>query len=412
MSRFNSKAAWIVIPARGGSVAVPDKNLQVVGGQTLIARTISVGVGLSIPVVVSTDSSEIASEAIRYGARIVMRPPEISGPDASTEDALLHVVQSLQSEIEAHDVIVLLQCTSPFIQSEWIAAAVDAVVSGEWDAAFTVYKQDSLDFPWALREDGSAEPAHAWSERKPRQKIDLPFRENGAVYACKVESLVRFRSRFGNFMSQKILPIVVGAHESHQIDTWEDLEFCRAVLRPKNSLHIRELTSYQFLVFDFDGVFTDNKVIVDSFGNEAVVCSRADSWGLTLLRRAIDEKGLKLRILIATTEKNPVVQRRADKLRIACYSGLENKIDLLDLLEAESGRPKTEIANATMFVCNDTNDLDLLKSVAFSIVPIDADPELIVSASLVLQKLGGNGFVREVTDMLCREINKLRVDYD
>src|SRR5215203_5303159 len=105
-----------VIPARGGSVGVPQKNLRLVGGRSLVARSVDACLGAPLvdQVVVSSDSLDILAEGRRYGARTIERPGDISSSTASSESAVLHAV----SVIEAQDgsvpeVTLLVQCTSP-----------------------------------------------------------------------------------------------------------------------------------------------------------------------------------------------------------------------------------------------------------------------------------------------------------
>src|SRR4051794_4028840 len=111
----------VVIPARGGSKGVPRKNLQAVAGVPLLVRAISVARAASrvSRVVVSTDDAAMAEIAIANGASVVKRPPELSGDSASSESALLHVLDTLAaSEGYVPRIVALLQCTSPFVTVE------------------------------------------------------------------------------------------------------------------------------------------------------------------------------------------------------------------------------------------------------------------------------------------------------
>ena len=79
------------------------------------------------------------------------------------------------------------------------------------------------------------------------------------------------------------------------------------------------------IAFDFDGVFTDNKVLCDSNGVEYVMCSRSDSYGLSLLHREISERHLQTRTMVVTTESNDVVSKRCKKMGITCHDNIKNK---------------------------------------------------------------------------------------
>ncbi len=148
----------------------------------------------------------------------------------------------------------------------------------------------------------------------------------------------------------------------------------------------------RLVVFDFDGVFTDNMVYVFEDGREAVRCNRSDGIGLRKLERA----GIGIAIL--STETNPVVAARARKLACHCVQGCEDKRQgLAGLLEERSLNPE-QVA----FVGNDVNDLPCLTSVGLPIVVGDAHPEVLPYARYRTRLSGGNGAVREVCDLFER----------
>ena len=152
--------------------------------------------------------------------------------------------------------------------------------------------------------------------------------------------------------------------------------------------HLRPVT---FVVFDFDGVFTDNRVLVDQDGKEAVFCSRADGLGLQALRR------LGVGSLVLSTETNPVVSARAKKLGIECVQGLgDTKWDALRQIFADRTLSAAEVA----YVGNDINDLDCLRNVGVSICVADAYPDALAVARYVTERPGGMGAVREVCDLV------------
>ncbi len=139
-----------------------------------------------------------------------------------------------------------------------------------------------------------------------------------------------------------------------------------------------------------DGVFTDNRVIVDQNGKESVICSRSDGIGLSKLRK----RGIPMFVL--STETNPVVQKRCEKLKIDCFHGCENK--KLFLLE-KLNRENIDIKNV-MYVGNDINDLECMAIVGYPIGVEDAYPEIKEVACLTLSKKGGYGAVRELCDLI------------
>lgn len=144
------------------------------------------------------------------------------------------------------------------------------------------------------------------------------------------------------------------------------------------------------LVTDFDGVHTDNTVLVDEEGREFVSCSRRDGMGIELLR----EKGLHL--LILSREANPVVRARARKLRMEVMHHVLDKLPALDDWRREAQLQWEEIA----YIGDDINDIDCLKACGLGAVPADAHKDAKVYADLVLTENGGKGAIRELCDYL------------
>lgn len=145
----------------------------------------------------------------------------------------------------------------------------------------------------------------------------------------------------------------------------------------------------RLLVFDFDGVFTDNMVYVFQDGSEAVRCFRGDGLGLRKLERVGIEN------LILSTEVNPVVAARSRKLGIPCMQGCDDKRSALDAVVQQRSLSMAQVA----FVGNDINDLPCLIRVGLPIVVRDAHPDVVPNARYQTQKRGGCGAVREVCDL-------------
>lgn len=142
------------------------------------------------------------------------------------------------------------------------------------------------------------------------------------------------------------------------------------------------------VVFDFDGVLTDNRVLVLQDGTEAVFCSRADGLGFEALHAA----GLKT--LILSTEQNPVVAARAKKLKVEVLHGIRDKgAALRDWCQANG----VDLARA-MFAGNDVNDLSAMRLVAYAVAPADAAKPAKDVAWRVLETAGGYGVAREIAE--------------
>ena len=149
----------------------------------------------------------------------------------------------------------------------------------------------------------------------------------------------------------------------------------------------------ELLVFDFDGVFTDNRVLTDQNGVESVFCHRGDGLGIDMLRK------MGQRMLILSTECNPVVAARAAKLRIPVAQGCRDKAAFLrDYLREEGITPAH-----TLFMGNDINDLSAMSVAGFAVAPADAHPAVLAVAHWVTKARGGQGAVRELCERLVRE---------
>jgi len=150
------------------------------------------------------------------------------------------------------------------------------------------------------------------------------------------------------------------------------------------------LSTVRLIAFDFDGVFTDNTVYVDQDGVESVRCWRSDGLGLARLR------SVGVQAFIISTEVNPVVRTRAQKLRLPCKHGVEDKAAAILATCRELGiDPK-----ATMFVGNDINDIPAFRSIGVPVGVADAHPEIHPHILWRTRKRGGFGAVREVCDQV------------
>ncbi len=153
----------------------------------------------------------------------------------------------------------------------------------------------------------------------------------------------------------------------------------------------------RLVVFDFDGVMTDNRVRVHQSGDEAVWCHRGDGWGIARLKEAGFE------VLVLSTETNAVVAARCQKLKIEAIQGCEDKVVTLQQLARGRQVSPEQIA----YVGNDLNDLACMQWVRWPIAVADAVPEVRAFAQWVTRSPGGRGAVREVADRLvsCRQNN-------
>jgi 3-deoxy-D-manno-octulosonate 8-phosphate phosphatase (KDO 8-P phosphatase) len=157
------------------------------------------------------------------------------------------------------------------------------------------------------------------------------------------------------------------------------------------------LNSIHTIVFDFDGVFTDNFVYTDSNGIEHVKTSRSDSYGLSNFREFCVANSFNIEMFILSTETNKVVTQRALKLGLTSHIGVSGKKDFLSKYLTSRGLPSSR---GLIFLGNDLNDLECLEMAEFSFCPSDAHETVKKVVTHPLNCQGGNGFVREALEFL------------
>ncbi len=379
-----------VIPARGGSKGIPGKNLLSLAGKPLISYSIEAALASrSIKrVVVSTDDARIADVSRKFGVEVIVRPDSISGDEATSESALIHALEDLQSrEKYDPDLLVFIQCTSPLTTGEVIDGTIKILRDKEADCSFTAAPFHG--FLWRVNEHGKVTAVnHNMETRARRQAIESDLLETGAVYVMKVGGFLKHRHRFFG----KVVVHRVPRESAVEIDEPLDVPVAQVLLG--EDLRRRQIEmlpdTISCIVFDFDGVFTDNRVVVFQDGREAVLCHRGDGLGLSGLK----ETGLPL--LVLSSEENPVVKARCDKMGIPCITGLKDKSKaLIEWLNREN-IPVSE----AIFVGNDLNDVECMQSGVFGIAVADAHPDIKPFARVCLKASGGRGAVRELCDLV------------
>jgi len=146
----------------------------------------------------------------------------------------------------------------------------------------------------------------------------------------------------------------------------------------------------QLIVYDFDGVMTDNKALIFEDGSEAVIVNRGDGLGVKILSQ------LGYKQIILSTEKNKVVSTRAKKLKIDSFQGIADKASVLRGICDENNVALKNV----IFVGNDINDKKAMSMVGFPISPSDANEKIKGLSILTLKSKGGDGVIRELAEMI------------
>ena len=150
------------------------------------------------------------------------------------------------------------------------------------------------------------------------------------------------------------------------------------------------LNNIILIVYDFDGVMTNNKVYVDENGNEMVLVNRSDGLGVKEIKK------LGIKQVIISTEKNPIVAQRAKKIDIPFLQGIDNKKEALINYCQGNNIDLEKVA----YVGNDINDKEAMGIVGIAFCPADAHENIITISDYIFKTKGGNGVIRELLDLI------------
>ena len=213
----NKKNIIAIIPARGGSKGIPNKNIIDCMGKPLIAHSIEYAKesDLVTSIYVSTDDAKIAEVARQYGAKIIDRPDSISGDTATTESAIEHVLNNIPKP----DIVILLQATSPLRPKGSLNKSLEKMISEKYDSLLSL--SPTHRFSWKINGD-EAIPKYDFKNRPRRQDIpesEQAYIENGSIYIFTYENFIKHNNRLGG----KIGYVVFEEEFSFEIDTPTDL---------------------------------------------------------------------------------------------------------------------------------------------------------------------------------------------
>jgi len=397
------KKVLAVVPARGGSKSIPRKNIRPFAGHPLLAYSIAAGLQAKLVdrVVVSTDDAEIAEVARRYGAEVpFLRPPELamdSTPDLPVfEHALLWLEKN---ENYVPDLVVQLRPTTPVRPPDCVDRGISILLDHpNADSVRAVIPSGQNPYKmWRIMDNGVMTPLLEGGIReaynKPRQELPPTYWQTGHLDVFRKDLIFEEHSMSG----EQILPLVIDPKYTVDIDNaldWDravwnlihgDLEVVRPGRTPRSLPEQVDL-----IVLDFDGVLTDNRVWTDAEGKESVAANRSDGWGIARLKDA------GFQIIVLSTEQNPVVAARCEKLGIEAIHGVEKK----DVVLKQLFKQRKVDHQRVIYVGNDVNDLPCFPIVGCALVVADAHPQARAQADLILSRAGGYGAVRELSDLL------------
>ena len=399
-----------IIPARGGSKGIPRKNIRNFAGYPLIAWSIAAAKqSASVTrVLVSTDDEEIAAVARQFGAETpFLRPAEFAQDNTTDLPVFVHALKWLE-EHEGYqpDVVVQLRPTSPIRPRELVDKAIEILlahpdadsVRGVVPAGQNPHKMwrltdENSPMKNLLDVDGIDEPYNA-----PRQTLPPVYWQTGHIDAIRTATILS-----GSMSGKNIYPLVIDSRFTVDIDHLQDwaryehlvatggldMVWAGRARRPMPA-------TIKLIVSDFDGVITDNRVWTDENGKETVTATRSDSMRVRDLR----ERGVE--VMILSSEPNPVVKARAEKMGVESVQGIDirGKGEALKKLLAEK---KVDAAHV-VYIGNDLNDLPCFEIAGWAVAVADAYPEVLRAADHVLMRPGGHGAVRELCELVLENI--------
>jgi CMP-N,N'-diacetyllegionaminic acid synthase len=214
-----------ILPARGGSKGIIKKNLYPMAGRPLLWYTLNAAKNITFnaDIWVSTDDYDIKQFALENGAQVIDRPKEFATDTATTESVLEHFTENVD-----YDIMVLIQPTSPLVQSMDIDRGLDAVISG-YDSAMSVINTNDILF-W----DKSSGKAVNYNphERGRRQTRISPFViENGGFFVTTREQFLESKCRIGG----RIFFVETDFWTWPQVDAPEDIKMIEALIKVANA---------------------------------------------------------------------------------------------------------------------------------------------------------------------------------
>jgi len=398
-----------IIPARGGSKTVPRKNIQPLAGYPLMAYSIAAGLQAQrvCRVVVSTDDEEIAEISRAYGAEVpFLRPTVLAQDDTVDVPVFKHALEWLAENEAYHpEIVVQLRPTSPLRPSDCVDRAIEILLNNPGgDSVRGVIPSGQNPYKmWRITPEGNLRPLidNDFEEpyNMPRQQLPQTYWQTGHIDAIRASTILEKGSMSGD----NILPLIIDPRYAVDIDTAKDHEHAQWILEQSDlplirpGRKVRPLPQkVELVVFDFDGVMTDNRVWVDADGRELVSANRGDGWGVARLK----ETGVQ--IVVLSTETDSVVAARCRKLGIEAVQGIKDKAKALRELMESRGIE----SNQTIYLGNDVNDVICFPLVACALVVADAHFDARAQADIILTKRGGQGAVRELCDILIKNIEE------
>ncbi len=378
------------IPVRGESKSIPKKNVRSLAGRPLLFWTLDAALNAKTieRVYVSSEDAtirEIAGRTPHPKLSVISRSPETATDVASTESALIEFAKQ-------HDFsrAVLIQATSPLLQSSDLDGAMALVLDNRCDSLLSVTRRH--DFRWEVDDEGTRPLNYHPLSRPRRQDWTGELYENGAFYITSRKHLLQSGCRLSGAIGVWEMP----QDRSIEIDNWNDWYMAEALLTHQVSSKILgdRCKAIKVVLTDVDGVLTDGGMYYGENGEELKKFNTKDGKGFELLQKA----GMVVGII--SQEDSPATAARARKLGLDIIEvGTTNKMHVLEALLAKRGLQIEAVA----YLGDDLNDLEILRRVGLSACPADAQESVLGAVHYRCRRTGGSGCFRELADLILSE---------
>lgn len=218
-----------IITARGGSKGLIRKNVRELAGKPLIAHTIEAALKseLVTDCLVTTEDPEIKKVSLAAGAEVLDRPVELAGDESLSRDVVLHALKGLEQKGRLPEYFILLQPTSPLRTSLHIDACVKQFFEKGGGSCVSVTCSEHSPYKMFHCVQGQLTPLFSWEGLdKPRQKLPVTFRHNGAIYLVASKDFLAEET----FFVKPVVPYIMEEADSIDIDSVEDLALCERLL--------------------------------------------------------------------------------------------------------------------------------------------------------------------------------------
>jgi len=209
----------VIIPARGGSKSILNKNLQEFDGIPLIAFAVKKFNDLDLKVIVSSDCDDILKCAKNFGAYVVKRPAHLSEDNSTSESAILHTLKTSKHVNENHNYIIFHQCTSPLISKETRTKMIAFFESNTNETVFSVCEESNPIWEYDIDLKKYINKTDNNMVRAPRQKRFPKYIETGGMYIVNRKKFEENLNRF----SEDSKPFLIPKIEAIDIDDPIDL---------------------------------------------------------------------------------------------------------------------------------------------------------------------------------------------